>query len=150
MRLLGGDALHDVLAHVLGRIELRLLRQVADAGALGDPALAVQVLVDAGHDAQQRRFARAVDAEHADLGVGIEGQMDVVEDLLAARIGLGEAVHVIDELTGHGKALLKTDRLKGVGCQLAGAACRGKAGKRWTMRSRTACGFILATFGVRG
>ena len=34
-RLLRRDALHDVLAHRLCRIELRLLRQVADAGALG-------------------------------------------------------------------------------------------------------------------
>ena len=27
--------------------------------------------------------------------------MDIVEDLLAAGIGLGEALHVIDELTRH-------------------------------------------------
>ena len=63
-----------------------------------------------GHDAQQRRLAGAVDAEHADLGVRVEGEMDVVEDLLAAGIGLGEAAHVIDELTGHGKTLLNWSR----------------------------------------
>ena len=80
-RLLRRDALHDVLAHGLGRIELRLLRQVADARALGDQALAGPFLVDAGHDAQERRLAGAVDAEHADLGVRVEGQVDVLEDL---------------------------------------------------------------------
>ena len=97
-RLLGGDALHHVLAHGLFRIELRLLLQVADARAFGDPALAGEVLVDAGHDAQQRRLAGAVDAEHADLGVRVEGQMDVIQHLLGGRIGLGQTLHVIDEL----------------------------------------------------
>jgi hypothetical protein len=37
--------------------------------------------------------------------------VDVLENLLAVRIGLGEAAHVIDELTGHGgrPALLASD-----------------------------------------
>ncbi len=80
-RLLLGDAQHDVLAHGLAGVELRLLLEVADPRALGDPGLAVIFLVEAGHDPQQRRFAGAVDAEHADLGVGIERQMDVIEHL---------------------------------------------------------------------
>ena len=100
-RLLGGDALHHVLAHGLCLVELRLLLQVADARALRDPALADEILVDAGHDAQQGGLARAVDAEHADLGVRVEGQVDVIQDLPVRRIGLGETLHVIDELTGH-------------------------------------------------
>ena len=100
-RLLLGDAQHDVLAHGLGGVELRFLLEVADARALGDPRLAGIFLVDAGHDPQQRRFAGAVDAEHADLGVRIERQMDVIEHLAVGRIGLGQALHEIDELTGH-------------------------------------------------
>ena len=80
-RLLGGDAFHDVLADGLGLVEVRLLLQVADARALGDPALADVFLVDAGHDAQQGRLARAVDAEHADLGVRVERQVDVLQNL---------------------------------------------------------------------
>ena len=100
-RLARRDPLHDVLADSLCRIELRLLRQVADARAFGDPAVADEILVDAGHDAQERRLARAVDAEHADLGVGVEGEVDVLEDLPVSRIGLREAAHVIDELSGH-------------------------------------------------
>ena len=100
-RLLRRDALHDVVADRFRRIELRLLRQVADAGALRRPGLAGIFGVEPGHDAQQRRFAGAVDAEHADLGVGIERQIDVLQDLPVARIGLGQTLHVIDELTGH-------------------------------------------------
>ena len=80
-------------------IELRLLLEVADARTFGDPAFAGEILVDAGHDAQQRRLAGAVDAEHADLGVGVEGQMDVIQHLLGRRVGLGQTLHVIDELT---------------------------------------------------
>ena len=71
----------------IGSIELRLLLEIADAGALGDPGLAVIFLVEAGHDPEQRRLAGAVDAEHADLGVRIERQMDVIEHL-AGRVAL--------------------------------------------------------------
>ena len=52
----------------------------------------------AGHDLEQRRLARAVQADDADLGAGEERQRDVLQDLLAPRIGLGELVHVIDVL----------------------------------------------------
>ena len=100
-RLLGGDAEHHVAAHVERAVELRLLRQVADARALGDPRLAVIFLVHPGHDLQQGGLARAVDAEHADLGVGVEGQVNVVENLLAAGPLLGEALHMVDELPRH-------------------------------------------------
>ena len=98
--LLGLHAEHDVAAHVEGGVELGLLRQVADARALGRPGLAGEVGVDAGHDAQQGGLARAVHADHADLHAGQEGQADVLEALLAAGIGLGDAVHVIDVLVG--------------------------------------------------
>ncbi len=105
-RLLRRHPLHDVLAHRFGRIELRLLRQVADAGALGGPSLAGKLGVEAGHDAQQRRLAGAVDAEHADLGIGIERQVDVLQDLAVARIGLGEPLHMVDELPRHQRPAL--------------------------------------------
>ncbi|MPL74131.1 hypothetical protein SDC9_19941 [bioreactor metagenome] len=102
---LGGlfrDTLHDVLAHGLGVVELRLLRQIADLGALGGPGLALEVLVDAGHDLQERRLTGAVHADDADLHAGQEVQADVLEAFLAARIGLRDAVHVIDVLIrGH-------------------------------------------------
>ena len=79
-----------------------LLRQKADLGALGDKALADEFGIEPGHDAQKRRFARAVDPEHADLGVRIEGEVDILENLLAAGPGLGQALHMIDELArGH-------------------------------------------------
>ena len=61
-------ALLDVAAHVFRGVEPRLLRQVADPHAVGGPRLAEELLVDAGHDAQQRALARAVAAEDADLG----------------------------------------------------------------------------------
>ena len=98
-RLLGGDAFHDVLANRLGLVELGFLFQVADAGAFGDKALADIFGVEPGHDAQQRRLAGAVDAEHADLGVRVERQVDVIQDLLAGRIGLRQTAHMVDELT---------------------------------------------------
>ncbi len=39
--------------------------------------------------------------EHADLGVRVEGEVDVLQHLLAAGEGLGQALHVIDELARH-------------------------------------------------
>jgi len=99
-RLLLADAEHHVFAHGLGGIELGFLLEIADPGALGDPCLTVIFLVEAGHDPQQRRFAGAVDAEHADLGVRVKRQMDVIQHL-AGRVGLRQTLHEIDELTGH-------------------------------------------------
>ena len=123
-RLLRRDTLHDVVAHRFRGIELRLLRQVADPRALGHPAFAGIVLVEAGHDAQQRRLAGAVDAEHADLGVRVERQVDVLQDLPVPRIGLGQPLHVIDELTGHFAfrvSLAGAAQTLGWGCDYKGA-----------------------------
>ena len=101
----GADALHDVAQHVLVGVELRLLRQVADLDAGGGPGLAVDVLVHAGHDLEQGRLAGAVDAEHADLGAGQERQRDVLHDLPAAGIDLGDVLHHVDVLIrGHARS----------------------------------------------
>ena len=105
LRLLLGHALHDVAGHVLGLVEDRLLRQIADADAVGRPGFADELGLLARHDAKQRRLAGAVDADHADLGAGQEGERHVLQDLLAARIGLGQLVHDIDVLgRGHKRA----------------------------------------------
>ena len=102
-RLLLFHAEHGVALHVERGVKVGLLRKVADLGAFGDEAFAGELGVDASHDAHQRRLARSVDAKHADFRVRVEGEIDVVEDLLAGRIGLGETSHVIDELArGHG------------------------------------------------
>jgi hypothetical protein len=106
--LLSGDAFHHALAHGLGGIELRLLGQVADAGAFRHEALATELGVDACHDPQQRALAGPVDAQHADLGVGIKRQVDVLQYLPVARISLGETLHVVDELPGHCAPLVGT------------------------------------------
>ena len=100
-RFLRRNAFHDVVANRFGRIELRLLRQVADTSALGGPGFAGKLRVEAGHDAKQRRFAGAVDTKHPDLGIGIERQIDVLQDFPVAGIGLGETLHMINELAGH-------------------------------------------------
>ena len=134
-RLLLGDALHDVLAHVLGRIELRLLLEIADAGALGDPALAGIFLVDPRHDLQQGRLARAVDAEHADLGVRVERQMDVVEDF-PGRVGLGQTLHEIDELARHRDPLGSRWIVgKFAAADIAAQARKGNRGNPFSLRS---------------
>ena len=74
-----------LLLDVLGRVELRLLRQVADLEARRRPRLAEELLVDAGHDPQQRALAGAVVAEHADLGARVERQPDPLQDLALRR-----------------------------------------------------------------
>jgi hypothetical protein len=71
----------DFLAHRLGRVELRFLRQVADGNAGQVLHFAVVFLVHAGHDAQHGRLAGAVQAEQADLGAGEEGKGNILDDL---------------------------------------------------------------------
>ncbi|MND68196.1 hypothetical protein D3C80_596400 [compost metagenome] len=98
--LLVGHAFHDVFERGLVRIELRLLLQVTDGRTFGEPGFTGIFLVLTGNDAQNRRLTGTVRAENTDLGVGIEGQVDVLKDLLGA-IGLVQSRHVIDELTCH-------------------------------------------------
>ena len=98
-------AVLDVLEHGLGRVELGLLRQIADGDVLARPGLAGEVLVDAGHDLHQRRLAGAVGADDADLGALVELQVDVAEHrLLRAGEGLGHVLHDECVLGGHGVA----------------------------------------------
>ena len=91
-------AVHDVGQHVLRGIELGLLLEHAQLGAFGRPGLAGKAVVLARHDAQQGRLARAVEAQHADLGAGQERQPDILQDLLPARVGLVQTLHHIDVL----------------------------------------------------
>ena len=71
-RFLRRHPLHDVLANRFCRIELRLLRQSSRRGRLRRPTPRRKFVVEPGHDAKQRRLAGAIDAEHADLGIGIK------------------------------------------------------------------------------
>jgi hypothetical protein len=87
--LAGGDEfaqpLFDRLAHRLDRVELRLLFEVPDRHVGHRNRLAVDIGVDAGHDAQQRRLAGAVEAEDADLRARQEAERNVLEDLTLRR-----------------------------------------------------------------
>ena len=103
-----------VADHVLGLVELGLLRQIADLDALGGPRLAGEFGVDPAHDLHERRLARAVRPDDRDLGVGEELERDVVEHRLGgAGEGLGQALHHIAVLHGH---RLRTPGVKMVDC----------------------------------
>ena len=94
------DRFLDVAAHVLAGVELWLLRQEADMDAGLRTGLAENIGIDAGHDAQQGGFARAVQTEYANLGAGEERQGNILEDLALGRDNLAHAVHGVDVL-GH-------------------------------------------------
>ena len=97
------EAFHHDAAHVLVRIELRFLRQVADLDAGLRARFAFEVGVYAAHDLEQRRFAGAVQAEHADLGAGEKRKTDVAQDDALGWHNLANPVHRVDVL-GHGFA----------------------------------------------
>ena len=97
-----GDAVEHVALDVLGLVEVRLLLEQAGLEAGGEAGLARVAVVDAGHDAQQRGLARAVGAEHADLGARVERQADVLEHVAVGRVEPTHLVHGEDELgTAH-------------------------------------------------
>src|SRR6185312_9824475 len=92
--------LHIAL-HVLGGIELWLLRQIAHARARRGPGFALKVVIHAGHDPEERRLAGAVGAEHPDLGAGVEGEPDAIEDDARRWNHLAQVFHDVDELWRH-------------------------------------------------
>ena len=77
-----GDAVLDVALDVLALVQLRLLLEHPDGRARRERGLAAVLLIDPRHDPQERRLARAVVAEHADLRAGVERERDVVEHRL--------------------------------------------------------------------
>ena len=79
-RLGVGDAFHDRLEHGLGVVELRLLREVADLGALRHLHRAHEVGVESGEDLEEGRLAGAVGADDADVRAVEEREVDVLED----------------------------------------------------------------------
>ena len=140
-------AVLDVAAHVLGLVELGLLLEEADGRVGGEHRVAAVLLVDAGHDPQDRRLAGAVVAEHADLRAREERERDVLEHLLVRREGPAEAVHLEDVLVGHGvegsqwRYLAHVRRARCAG--LASAAASGRrvaAGSREERRSMARAG----------
>ena len=96
-----GDAVLDVAAHVLGLVELGLLLEQPDGGAGRELRLAAVLGVLPGHDPQERRLAGAVEAQHADLRAGEEGERDVLQHLLVRRVRPAQPVHRIDVLARH-------------------------------------------------
>jgi hypothetical protein len=78
-----------------------LLRQVADTQSVGGTRLAEEIRVDAGHDAEQRALARAVGAEHADLGARDRTTARCPSGSPAWGDDLAEVLHEVDELMGH-------------------------------------------------
>ncbi len=95
------DGFFHNVANGLARVELWLLWQVADIDPRHGAGFAVELGVDAGHDAQQGGLTGAVQAEHADLGAREERQGNVLEDLTLRRNDLAQPVHGVDVLS-HG------------------------------------------------
>jgi len=73
----------------------RFLLQIADRIARRENGLAVKLLVHARQNAQQRRFARAVETDHADLGSIEIGKVNVFENRPLVVI-FADADHRID------------------------------------------------------
>src|SRR5262249_16278426 len=96
-----GNTAPALAAHGLGRVQVRLLGQVPRPYAVGRLGFAEEVLIDAGHDPEQGALARAVGAEHADLGARVERQPDALEDLALGRDDLFQVLHRENELVGH-------------------------------------------------
>ena len=101
-RLRAGDRLHDVLEHGLVGIQFRLLREIPRGIAVGQPRLTFELTIEPRHDLHERALARPVAAEQPDLGPGIEGEIDVLEELALAEL-LGQVRNLKDERGSHRK-----------------------------------------------
>ena len=86
---------HD-FANRLVRVELRLLRQVADIQLGHRPRFAVELFIDPSHDLQQGGLARTVETQHTDLGAGKEGQGNVLEDFTLRWNDFAKPMHGVD------------------------------------------------------
>ncbi len=96
----------DHLAHRARVVYQRLLLQEADGIARRQHGFAVKLPVHARHDAQQRRLARAVETDDADLGAIEVGKINVLQHGALVVI-LADADHRVDNFVGFSSHGLK-------------------------------------------
>ena len=83
----------NAFAHGLGRIELRLLRQIPNSQIGHGYGLAFDLLVQTRHNSQQRGFTGSIGAEHANFCAGEEAKRDILKNESLGRHHLADAVH---------------------------------------------------------
>ena len=93
-----GHPFGHAFEHRLGVVEHRLLREISHLEPIGRPRLAGELRLEPGHNAQQRRLARPVEAENPNLRAGQKGERDVLEHLAAAGISHAQTLGYIDVL----------------------------------------------------
>ncbi len=116
--------LFDIAENVLLRVEDGLLREVSNFQARERRAFALNLGVDAGHDAQKRTLARAVGAQYADLGAGQEGERDVVQDHAIGRDDFFQFIERANELMRHGDSIFGILGIRNV--RMAGAVAQAE------------------------
>jgi len=104
--------LFDVAADILSGVEHGFLGKVADPDIGLGAGFSLKLLINPGHDAQEGRFPRAIQTEHADFGAGKEGQGDVFQDFALGGHDLGDAIHRVNVLSH-----LKTFLNRGLGAK---------------------------------
>ena len=88
------NALHHVLLHGLAVVQRRVLGQVAHRVAGAPHHVPLVLLLDAGDDFHQCRFAGAVEADDADFSTVEEAEVDVFQHLLLRLLdGFAHAHH---------------------------------------------------------
>jgi hypothetical protein len=75
------------------------LGQISNLQARHGDGFALDLFVDARHDFEQGGLARAVGAQHANLGSGEEGQGNVFQNLTLRRHDFADAVHTKNVLS---------------------------------------------------
>ena len=95
----------DVDPRTVFRVELRLLRQVADFDAGLRTRFTFDLGVDTGHDAQQGRFTGAVQTEHTDFRAREKAEGDIFQNMTFRRNNFADTMHGINELSHVGLRL---------------------------------------------
>ena len=102
---LGGEhrahAGFNAFTHGVRVIQLGFLRQVADVQVGHGHGLALDLGVQTGHDFEQGGLARAVGAQHADLGAREKAKRHILQNLALGWNGLADLVHG-ENVLGHG------------------------------------------------
>ena len=102
-----GHRLFDRFANGVFRGELRFLRQVANFDAWLWASFALNICIDASHNAQQGRLTGAVQTQYADFRPREEAQRDVFQNMTFRRNHFADTMHGINELSHVGLRLYR-------------------------------------------
>lgn len=96
-RVIVGKKLNKIEEKIIGRIKIRIMREIKEGRKLWEKRIEGILIVEKGNDIEKGGFKGKVRKKNEDIGIGIEGEMDIIKNIIV-EIGIVEEGNMINEM----------------------------------------------------